>query len=97
MGPTGSGKSNVGHNIYCFAQWFLTWIYLQFIDVVTKSSSGEPRAGSSSRSCTEIRAVRLQNHESYGSKLVLVDVPSFDDDRRDMEILESIGNWLMRT
>ena len=73
--------------------------YLQFIDVVTKPSLNKLRAGSSLGSCTQkIQAVRLRNHEFYGSKLVLVDTPGFDDDRRsDMEILELIGDWLKKT
>ncbi|SRR6266511_5937284 len=97
MGPTGSGKSNV--NTFSFARRILTWIYLQFIDVVTKPSLDKLRAGSSLGSCTQkIQAVRFRNHEFYGSKLVLVDTPGFDDDKRsDMEILELIGEWLKKT
>jgi len=42
--------------------------------------------------------VRLRNHEFYGSKIVLVDTPGFDDDKRsDIEILELIGDWLKKT
>jgi len=97
MGPTGSGKSHVGQNVLALRSEFT--LYSQFIDVLTKPSSNKLRAGSSLGSCTEkIQAVRLRNHKHYGSKLVLVDTPGFDDDRRsDMEVLEMIGEWLRKT
>ena len=99
MGPTGTGKSNVGQNIFSLEQWIHTWIYPQFIDVVTKAPSDKLRAGSSLGLCTQkIQATRVRNHDFYSSEVVLVDTPGFDDDKRsDIEILELIGDWLKKT
>jgi len=39
---------------------------------------------------------RIQNHPIYGSSLVCIDTPGFDDTHlSDMEILEMISDWLV--
>ncbi|KAF9452110.1 hypothetical protein P691DRAFT_722640 [Macrolepiota fuliginosa MF-IS2] len=44
-----------------------------------------------------IEAIRV-SRPKYGDRIVLVDVPSFDDIRRtDLEVLKMIGKWLKKT
>jgi len=39
---------------------------------------------------------RIKNHPEYGSSLVCIDTPGFDDTHlSDMEILEMISEWLV--
>ena len=92
MGPTGAGKSNVGHIVRNYFPRF--HLFLKIIDTLTNQPGR--RAGSRLESCTtEVRAVRLFNHKDYGDRLVLVDTPGFDDtNKSDMQILEMISNWL---
>jgi predicted GTPase len=69
----------------------------KIIDTLT----GEPgeRAAESYTSVTQNpQAFRILNHETYGSRIVLVDTPGFDDSSRtDAQILELIGEWLKKT
>ncbi len=69
---------------------------LQFIDVVTKASPDNRRAHPGLTPWTQdVQAVRLLNHEIYGSRVILVDTPPFEDSTRScMEIIELIENWL---
>ena len=91
MGPTGTGKSNVGRIVRPF---FVFSPSLKIIDTLTNQPGR--RAGAHLESCTtEVRAVRLFNHPIHGDSLVLVDTPGFDDtNKSDMQILEMISNWL---
>ena len=46
----------------------------------------------------DLEAWRILDHEQYGSRIVLVDTPGFDDkNRTDEQILELIGSWLKKT
>ena len=46
----------------------------------------------------DVGASRILDHERYGSRIVLVDTPGFDDkDRSDEQILQLIGSWLKKT
>jgi len=57
------------------------------------------RAGDSFGLVTEyVEASRILNHERYGSRIVLVDTPGFDDSVvSDRQTLELIGKWLKKT
>ena len=71
--------------------------FVKVIDLLT----GQPgkRAGDALQSCTRnVTAFRVLNHEKYGRRIVLVDTPGFDDvERSDMEVLEMISTWLLKT
>ena len=71
-----------------------------FINQIIDTLAGEEgRAGDSLASVTQdIAAYRILDHERYGSHIVLVDTPGFDDTKRtDAQILELIGDWLKKT
>ena len=95
MGPTGSGRSNV-RTILCYTLVFIFLHALKIIDTL----AGQPgrRSGNRLESCTtEVRAVRLYKHPVHGDRLVLVDTPGFDDtNKSDLEILQTISNWLQK-
>jgi len=57
------------------------------------------RAGDDLESSTQdLEASRILDHERYGSRIVLVDTPGFDDSTRtDKQILDLIGEWLTKT
>ena len=45
-----------------------------------------------------VEASRILDHERYGSRIVLVDTPGFDDGwRTDEQTLELISKWLEKT
>ncbi|KDR78065.1 hypothetical protein GALMADRAFT_1366623 [Galerina marginata CBS 339.88] len=56
------------------------------------------RVGHKLQACTsEVSAVRIKSHPQYGSRLVLVDTPGFNDtNKTDLEILEIISKWLVQ-
>jgi predicted GTPase len=68
----------------------------QIIDTLTGQKT---RAGTSLKSVTdEVSAHRVMNHPKYGSKLVFVDTPGFDDtNKSDKQILEMISQWMTKT
>jgi predicted GTPase len=57
------------------------------------------RAGESFTSVTkDLEASRILDHDRYGSRIVLLDTPGFDDtERTDEQILGLIGEWLQTT
>ncbi|KXN89094.1 L-type lectin-domain containing receptor kinase IV.3 [Leucoagaricus sp. SymC.cos] len=67
-----------------------------FIDLLTGQTG--KRAGNTLKSVTTgIQATRVR-HPKYGTRVVLVDTPGFDDTTRtDMEILTMISDWLTKT
>jgi len=72
-----------------------------FLKKIIDTLTGEEgrRAGASLESVTrDIEACRILEHETYGSRIVLVDTPGFEDSKRsDEEILKLIGEWLKKT
>ena len=72
-----------------------------FINKIIDTLTGQPgrRAGESLKSVTKnLHASRILDHERYGSRIVLVDTPGFDDlEKSDLDILKLIGNWLKKT
>ncbi|KIM49709.1 hypothetical protein M413DRAFT_114611 [Hebeloma cylindrosporum] len=69
----------------------------QIIDTLT-GQQGQ-RAKRSLESVTkDLEASRILDHEKYGSRVVLVDTPGFDDSSRtDALILELLDEWLRKT
>lgn len=69
----------------------------QVIDTLTGQQGR--RAKESLRSVTkDLEASRILDHETYGSRIVVVDTPGFDDSSRsDEQILNLIGKWLKNT
>ena len=46
----------------------------------------------------DLAASRVLDHEQYGSRIVLVDTPGFNDtEKSDEYILKLIGDWLKKT
>lgn len=89
-------ESSVSFKVQTFRVFLTTNSIKKIIDTLT----GEPgRAGDSLASVTEsLTAYRVLNHEQYGSRIVFVDTPGFDDSERpDEQILEEIGKWLVKT
>jgi len=72
-------------------------IHKKIIDTLT-GEQGQ-RAGESFTSVTrDLEASRILDHDKYGSRIVLLDTPGFDDtERTDEEILRLIGEWLQTT
>lgn len=72
-----------------------------FIKKIVDTLAGQQgrRAKESLTSVTQhLAAYRILDHERYGSRIVLVDTPGFDDTKRtDEQILELIGKWLEKT
>ncbi|KIM49737.1 hypothetical protein M413DRAFT_115376 [Hebeloma cylindrosporum] len=69
----------------------------QIIDTLT-GQQGQ-RAKDSLKSVTkDLEASRILDHDRYGSRIVLIDTPGFDDSSRsDEQILKLIGEWLKKT
>ena len=72
-----------------------------FIKKIIDTLTGQQgrRAKRSLESVTQnLAACRILDHKQYGSRIVLVDTPGFDDSKRtDVHILELIGKWLEKT
>ena len=72
-----------------------------FLEKIIDTLTGEEgrRARESLESVTrDVEACRILNHETYGSRIVLIDTPGFEDSNRsDEEILKLIGEWLKKT
>ncbi|KIM49707.1 hypothetical protein M413DRAFT_21870 [Hebeloma cylindrosporum] len=99
-GPTGSGKSQVCHSSRLElrpAYTNLDYSSKKIIDTLT-GQQGQ-RAKRSLESVTkDLEASRILDHEKYGSRVVLVDTPGFDDSSRtDAQILELLDEWLRKT
>jgi len=71
------------------------------IQKIIDTLTGEPgrRAAEAYPSATQdIQASRILDHEKYGSRIVLVDTPGFDNSSKsDTEVLKPIGDLLVKT
>lgn len=75
IGPTGSGKSQVG---FVFPDDFTPADHSK--KVIDTLTGQKRRTGTTLQSVTdEVSAHRVLGHEKYGNKLVLVDTPGFDN------------------
>jgi len=99
MGPTGSGKSNVGP----FAQrdCFTSDPLSQFIRNLL-GNGRRPKPPSLKPDTSEIKAYRISYPRVYTpiSSLVVVDTPAFDDAMDtdyNLKVLNMLGEWLRRT
>ena len=76
-------------------------IFERFPEKIIDTLTGQPglRAAESFTSVTQdLEAYRILDHERYGSRIILVDTPGFDDSNRtDEQILKLIGSWLKKT
>ena len=72
---------------------FLT--FSKFIDTLTREVGRS--SGATLEPVTKyVTGHRIKNHPVYGSSLVCIDTPGFDDTHlSDMEILEMISEWLV--
>jgi predicted GTPase len=71
-----------------------------FLKKIIDTLIGKPgRAVETYTSVTQgLEAIRILNHEQYGSRIVLVDTPGFDNSSKtDTEILKLIDEWLVKT
>ena len=71
-----------------------------FVKKIIDALTGQPRrAAESPTSVTQdIEAIRVLDHERYGSRIVLVEIPGFNHWKRtDEEILNIIREWLENT
>ena len=93
MGATGTGKSHVSRN--ALIETSSSWVSLsKIIDTLTGQNG---RLSGNSLECVTkyVTGHRIQNHPKYGSSLVCVDTPGFDDTHLlDMDILAMISEWL---
>ena len=82
---------------YSIAFYLLGTFIKKIIDTLVGQKGR--RAKDSLTSVTQdLTPYRILDHERYGSHIVLVDTPGFDDTKRtDVHILELIGKWLEKT
>jgi predicted GTPase len=93
MGATGTGKSHVSRNAL-IEPVLHECSFSKIIDTLIGQNGR--LSGNSLECVTEyVTGHRIQNHPEYGSSLVCVDTPGFDDTHlSDMDILAMISEWL---
>ena len=89
MGPTGSGKSQVGLILPDHSRWANR--SQKVIDTLTGQNT---RVGKTLKSYTDqVCAYRILSHEKYYDKLVLVDTPGLNA----YDALETVTEWMENT